>query len=79
MKTKAELEAEVNDLKVRVAELEGQVSAYQYALTQVNRPEPAPMPYYPSTTWTWPDTTFPNVVPTPYAPGIATYNIDVTN
>jgi len=54
MQTKAELEAELARLRVRVAELEGAVAAYQYALTQVNKPET--YPYYTGATWVWPET-----------------------
>lgn len=52
MKTKAELEAEVNDLKVRVAELEGAIEAYRFALEHVN-PQQAQSGYYywPNTQW----------------------------
>lgn len=70
MQTKAELEAEINDLKVRVAELEGACAAYQYALA--HKPV-EPLPFYPNTDqWQW---TFPNVVTTPVGfPNTATYN-----
>jgi hypothetical protein len=52
MKTKAELEAEINDLKVRVAELEGMVAAYQFTLERVKVEQPV-VPYQ---SWTpWPD------------------------
>lgn len=70
MQTKAELEAEITRLRERVAELEGAVAAYQYALSQ----KPAePLPFFPNTDqWQW---TFPNVTTHPYTfPNTATYN-----
>lgn len=74
MQTKAELEAEISRLRERVAELEGAVAAYQYALSQINKPEP--LPYYPATDqWRW---TFPNVTTSPTFPGTFTYNLDTT-
>jgi hypothetical protein len=40
MKTKAELEEELALLRLRVAELEGAVEAYRYALAQTPPPQP---------------------------------------
>lgn len=74
MKTKAELEAEINDLKVRVAELDGAVAAYQFALAQVKQETYMPAnPYQPFDTWPglnpgW--YTSPNVI----LPNTTTYN-----
>lgn len=48
MMTKAELEAEITRLRIRVAELEGAVAAYQYALSQ-NPPQPLTT----ADTWQW--------------------------
>lgn len=59
MKTKAELEAEIIDLRMRVAALEAAVEAYQFAFQAVNPVTPQwPMtwPNY-QPTWTWPNTT----------------------
>jgi hypothetical protein len=70
MKTKAELEAEINDLKVRVAELEGQVTAYQYAFSLVNKPEPV-NPYQPFDTW-------PDLNPSWYKVTSAPFNFNTT-
>lgn len=39
MKTKAELEAEINDLKVQVAGLKAAVEAYQFAFEHMNKPQ----------------------------------------
>jgi hypothetical protein len=58
MQTKAELEAEISRLRERVAELEGAVTAYQFALAHK---DPAiPSPHYPNTDWAW---TFNPVTP----------------
>lgn len=78
MKTKSELEAEINDLKVRVAELEGMVAAYQYAFDHVKPGTPA-VPYPPWTVWPDPHDGFswtfndPNVLPYTL-PCITTFN-----
>lgn len=67
MQTKAELEDEIAKLRLRVAELEGQVEAFKLVIANL----PQPLPYYPATDqWQW---TFPNVVTTP-KPFPATYN-----
>lgn len=57
MKTKADLEEELAAARTRIAELEGMVSAYQFALQQLDRPQPI-QPYNPPSPWyhfdTWP-------------------------
>jgi hypothetical protein len=55
--TKAELEAEINRLKGRVAELEGEVKGLQFALKHQPLPDPVPPvnPY----AWTWPTQSSP--------------------
>lgn len=62
MKTKAELTAEVTQLRERVAELEGAVVAYQYALAHKDTAMALPSPHYPAD-WAW---TFPNPVTPPF-------------
>ena len=57
MKTKSELEAEINDLKVRVAELEGMVEAYQFTLERVKVKQPVD-PRHPWSTWPLDDFTW---------------------
>ena len=69
MQTKAELEAEIIRLRERVAELEGAVAAYQYALAHK---EPVmPMTYPATDHWNW--WQFPKIVTTPNS---ATYDFN---
>lgn len=70
MQTKAELEAEITRLRERVAELEGAVAAYQYALAYKDTAIPSPYYTLPNTGWY----EFPNVVTTPNT-FPATYNV----
>lgn len=66
MQTKAELEAEIARLKLRVAELEGMVHAYEYALVQVPSTKTWGGEWWnPNTTWQ-----FPTVTTTPNLPNI---------
>jgi hypothetical protein len=51
--TKAEMQAEINRLLQRVAELEGEIKGLQFLVSLPKREE---LPYYiaPATPWTWP-------------------------
>lgn len=57
--TKAEMQAEIDRLTKKVAELEGEVKGLHFALAHLPVPEPAPAPYYPDKTWTWPNAVSP--------------------
>jgi hypothetical protein len=56
--TKAEMQAEINRLRQRVAELEGEVKGLQFLVSLPK--DPAPLPYYPSNDpWSWPQQGLP--------------------
>lgn len=65
MKTKAELEAEIEKLKLEIAGLKAAVAAYQFALEQVGKSQT----YYPSPAdaWVWPPAAQPSWYPNPSA------------
>lgn len=53
--TKAEMQDEIDHLKLLVADLQGEVAGLKYALKVLPEAPPPAAPY----TWTWPSTVFP--------------------
>lgn len=52
--TPTETQDEIDHLRARVAELEGQVKGLEFALKHQSFPEPLPYPMTPAEPWVWP-------------------------